>query len=463
MDRMSELEKHKKYKAMYGSNEIFWGLGVEEETYFQFTKPIYVATPILRSNHKPERYSVDYYNSFKPYYTRSFDTIFPDKAGCIALPFFFNSHSFQKMDSSGQHVTTFEKEPQPNPKFSGKTFLEELQEFYPELFKDQKEYTFTFDGDTIEFMTQHFYRATAKEVITELLEYKNRFLKKMNEYLSIKQIHTDKGLLEYPKQNPGFAIYYSNPANVAMFNSGTYHINITIPTNLGPKDGDKAPEILNPELFVLQHKRCILLYQWLEPFLIAMYGTPDPLSNVSPIYTKSSQRSAISRYIGIGTYDTSQMQMGKILTVPIEQVRGSDQPFWWYTQYHKISGYRQLEKIGMDINFRKHYNHGIELRILDWFPESRLEEVIELLVHVADVSLIRDEAREPVFSETWNDLVVGVLQEGKKFRLTETMVATYEKVFGTLLYGKDLTVEEAYYRIQKDMKNYTGPCSVAML
>ena len=54
-----ELDKHKKYKTMYGSNELFWGIGIEEETYFQFTKPIQVATPIIRTCHKAERYSVD--------------------------------------------------------------------------------------------------------------------------------------------------------------------------------------------------------------------------------------------------------------------------------------------------------------------------------------------------------------------------------------------------------------------
>ena len=93
-----ELDKHKKYKSKYGEKELFWGLGIEEETYFQFTRPIYAAAPLIRDNHKAERYSVDYYKSLKPVHKEAFKQLFPDASGFLPLPYFFNGHSFQSID-----------------------------------------------------------------------------------------------------------------------------------------------------------------------------------------------------------------------------------------------------------------------------------------------------------------------------------------------------------------------------
>jgi hypothetical protein len=58
----TELVKHMRYKSMYKQNELYWGLGIEEETYLQFTKPINVASSILTTCHAAERYSVKYYS-----------------------------------------------------------------------------------------------------------------------------------------------------------------------------------------------------------------------------------------------------------------------------------------------------------------------------------------------------------------------------------------------------------------
>ena len=56
---------------MYGQNELFWGLGIEEETYLQFNKLIFVSTPLIREQHTEERYSVNYYFSYKPDYKKA--------------------------------------------------------------------------------------------------------------------------------------------------------------------------------------------------------------------------------------------------------------------------------------------------------------------------------------------------------------------------------------------------------
>ena len=447
---------------MYGQNELFWGLGIEEETYLQFKKLIFVAAPLIRRNHAEERYSVNYYSSFKPGYLRYFETQFPDASGCIPMPYFINSHALSKCDTNGFHQTTYEKKPKPNSKFSGKTFFEELQEFYPDIFLKEYEINFTFDGDSIEFMTLEFYKTNAKSIIKELITYKGRFLQKINEFLLVKRRYMDKGLLEYPQKNPGWAVFYTNPMNIAMFNSGTYHINITIPSLLGAKVGDEPPPLLHPKIFEQQHKQAILLYQWLEPFIIAIYGTPDPFSNRNSQFSHASQRCAMSRYIGVGTYDTSEMKEGKILTMEIDSIKAASYSYWWYSRYHEKSAYKKLEKIGLDINYKKHYNHGIELRFFDWFPEIRLYELLEFIICLADCSLERGEVDDPSLSETWNDLVLGIMQEGKWFHPTSEMLGSLEKVLGIQIIG--IATLDIYENIRMQViRKYRGICCKVML
>jgi len=461
-----ELAKHKKYKSKYRQNELFWGLGIEEETYLQFTKPIFVATPIIRQNHKEERYSVNYYASFKPGYEEAFEKVFPDASGCVAMPLFVNSHCLRKLNTDGIHDTTFEKVPQPNPKFKGKTLFTELQEFCPGVFKKEYEKNFTFDGDSIEFMTLDFYKATVGATIKELIDYKQAFFQKINAFLLEKKRWRDKGLLEWPRKNPGWAVFFSNPRNVAMFNNGTYHINITLPSLLGAKDteSDLPPPLLYPDIFQHHHKKAILLYQWLEPLLIAVYGSPDPFSAHFPEFAKGSQRCAISRYISVGTYDTDTMREGKVLTLEIEKIRASETPYWWYRRFHETSAYRELDKIGLDINYKKHYNHGIELRFFDWFIEDKLEELIKFLVCLADCALTRGESDVPAMSETGNDLVLGVFKEGPQFLMTDEMTAMYEKILGIQL-PEIISVSAGFALISKEIIQFYrgGVCSKAML
>jgi len=450
------FEKHKKYKSTYGSNELFWGLGIELETYFQFEKPIQVAAPIMRLCHKPERYSVDYYKSYTHIHTDMFTTLFPDSSGCFPLPFFMNGHALSKLDRHGVHLTTYEKVPKPNPKFAGKTLLDELKDFSP-LFKNDHDVRYVFDGDTVEFMTLDFYKAKTRKVIKELVDYKKKFLAEMNRFILKEGLHKEKGRLLYPPRNPGFAVFYSNPRNVVMFNNGTYHINITVPSLLGPPAEDGTPTLAFPELFRQQHKVCIKMLQWMEPFLIALYGTADPFSSISDSFSKGSQRCALSRYIGIGTYDVENMPEGKIMTLPVHEVAGNTLEYWWYTLYHETSGYLPLEHIGMDINYRKHYNHGIELRFFDWFPESKLEELITFIVYVCEAALERDEPGAAAFSKTWNLFVVGILVEGVAFELTDEITALYERILGIQLLGRRMNVTEAFESIFKELKRkYRG-------
>ena len=459
---MGDKDKHKKYKPQYGENEIYWGFGLEEETYLQFEKPLNVAITIFNNCHTRERYSVDYYKSYAPDYksimNKEFTTPF------IQLPYYMNSHSFLNMDIKGQHKTTYAQFPLPNTK-AGDTLFEMLKVFNPKIFKDMYELSFTFDGDTIEFMTQKFYKARIHNVIKELLYIKSIFLISLNKYIKIHKYIFMHGNLIYPPKNAPYTVYHSNPANIAMFNNGTYHINITLPTMLGPKDISGNPTLMYPEKFKEDHKKCIRLYQWLEPILVANYGTPDPLSRHSNKYSKASQRSALSRYIGLGTYDTDSMKEGKILTVPCRDLVAEKQDFWWYKKYHETSGYIMLESVGMDINYKKHYTHGIELRMLDWFDERRLKDICKLLVYIADASYHTVEILNPALSETWNNLVVAILQEGIEYILPQHIIATYEKIFNVELLGAVVNSRDflTILRTKLKKKYSKGLCSKLML
>jgi len=430
----TELVKHLRYKSMYKQHDLFWGLGLEEETYLQFTKPIYVASPILKTCHAAERYSVKYYSTFHPTYKDDFKTYFTQDF--YPLPYLMNSHAFTKMDTSGNHATTYEKVPRPNPKFNGKTFFQMLEEHRPSGCFPKKKFidifneTCIFDGDTLEFMTQDFYKSNIRSVVKELCDAKAALLNSLNEYLTSTKTHGDKGLLMYPPVNPGFAILYSNPKNVTMFNNGTYHINITLPTLLGKRDKNGIPTIVDLDKFRETHQKFIRLIQWLEPIVIAVYGTKDPLSDVCSKYTKASQRCAVSRYIGIGTYDTHAMPTGKIVTLPVAEIRGSNQDFWWYKKYHENSGYIPLTQLGMDISYRKHYNHGVEIRFLDWFPEERLKGLIEFYLCLADASLQGGMPAEPVMSRAWNEFVVSVLNDGSSAIVSADMIIELSRLFG---------------------------------
>jgi hypothetical protein len=155
------------------------------------------------------------------------------------------------------------------------------------------------------------------------------------------------------------------------------------------------------------------------------------------------------------------MPEGKILTADINKIRGADQPFWWYRRFHETSAYIPLTTIGMDINFKKHYNHGVEIRCLDWFPEQLLPGLLAFFVHLADLSLSRSLAPEAVLSETWNDLVVGIMQEGTAFRVDAATAALYELILGfPLTHG---TAGRLFAQIDSALGLVKGECVRRML
>ena len=151
-------EKHARYLESYKPNDYFWGLGIENETYLQFSSN---AMNVIHATHKRERYSVNYFEKLNPDYKEHIKQLVPQE---FAVPIYINAHSFTRTDVSGVHATTYEKVPKPTKGYKGQS-LHEFLSLNNDYFLQHYQKNYTFDGDTIEFMTQNFYNAKINDVI----------------------------------------------------------------------------------------------------------------------------------------------------------------------------------------------------------------------------------------------------------------------------------------------------------
>ena len=408
--------KHEKYdhfyerqKSMKVKDTEYWGLGIENECYLILSKMEEVPREFIINNRKRERYSLDYWKNYKePELLDTLDKL-PDN---IMVPLYINAHHFQKTNLLGEHEYLYIKGKVPNPKFSGVTIDKHLKNISPtfeRLFRKNMAY----DGDTIEFMTYNFYKTNVESVIDELVSLKHIFINEINNLKIFN--HT----VEFPKFNHGFVRYTTNPKNIAISNNGTLHINITLPTKI-----DSLGRIVNMKEFKSVHANAIRAIQWLEPLIIGLYGSPDIFSILNPAYNGGSQRLGLSRYIGLGTYDTNNMIPGKLLDT-FDYKESSI----YFNELHRDSPYNPPEKIGYDINFNKFKKHGIELRFLDSFPEEHLEPVMNLIILACEHSL-QDNIPDARKSPGWNELVISCIKMGSNAMVKPAIYAEYYNVFG---------------------------------
>ena len=295
--------KHLHYKNKYPKNQLFWGLGIENELYLEFTNKVSINKDNFIKNHSKERYSIDYYTNYKKQALEiAFNCLYNNLDKNYESVVLINSHSFTKTDSDNNPKTTYSKNPKPNIKFNGKTLLENLYES-DEYFKNTEGTVWIFDGDTIEFVTQNFANVKLNNILEELDTNKSEFENKLQSNFEKLDLFKFNGKIKLMDNNHPWAIYMTNLNNIAMFNNGTLHYNITLPTLL-----DDESNIIDKDEFIANHKKGIIIIQWMEPFLIAIYGTPDPFYKIENLSNKNtfsacSQRCAISRYIGIGTFE----------------------------------------------------------------------------------------------------------------------------------------------------------------
>jgi hypothetical protein len=508
------FEKHKIYASAYKAGDTFWGIGIECEGYIETAIRRRVRGASFLTDQRAERYSVPYYKTYRdgvynqalkglpaaaicesaaaaaaaaaavtcqPSAMPSADTtpaaappqVLFDEAAFYDLPFLLNAHSFVRTDISGEHTTRFLKvedaadrrgyryDTVPNSRCQ-QTILSKLADADPyfKVTDDIRGEDFIFDGDSIEIATRNFYKTSIEECIQEFKNMRSEFVENLNNAWVTAGLPPRFQPLRWMRANYPFAVLHSNPKNIAIFNNGTYHFNFTMPTMLG-----STAKPIAPAAFIRRHQKAARYIQWLEPFLIANYGTADPLSKSTIMghrFSAASQRGAVSRYIGVGSYNTRKMPQGKMNTVSYAETRVTKED-GWMTSYLRGCAYRPLEEVGMDINFHKHYNHGLELRFFDYFAEERLTSVLSTLVHTLDHSqTVTLQAAGD--SALWNTIVEEVMVHGKQTQIYRWMAAELSAALALEI--RPGPIRTVWHDIQRQLERRwlgRGECSRVMI
>jgi hypothetical protein len=100
----------------------------------------------------------------------------------------------------------------------------------------------------------------------------------------------------------------------------------------------------------------------------------------------------------------------------------------------------------LDINFQKHWNHGLEFRIFDWFPESELDGVLRALIWMCDEANRGSADAPPPNPKTdplWNAVTARVVWEGTDALLTDEEAARFRDIVHAPFTG-GMRVMDAY-------------------
>lgn len=410
------------------TKKYYWGIGLENETYMQFEDSLLVTGTFIHEKIGCDRYSIDYRKCYQPgSLTPVLETAF-NKNEHYRVSRMINSHSLEKLDINYQHKTILVEnpsaenaaevhlEPIENPAYLGQSILELFLEQQPYNIRSlvtQKNNPFgpvNFDGDSIEFVTKYFENTTITDACNELKTTKKLFLDKINESAVFRET------LKFPDYNIGLNMFMSNQENLVLFNNGTYHFHITLPSLT------ENSRMVDYPGFDKMHANAIYLLQWFEPFFIATLGSPDIMAVISRKYglnknfSSGSMRNAMSRYIGVGTFHKS-MDKGKILTFKVEDFRKllkfeQEDGIWWRDQIEADMEYELLSEVGLDFNQEKMYQSGFEFRSFDEFPASYLNDVLYAILLVCEHSLNLPDVSWGHDSIAWNNIVFKTLKHG---------------------------------------------------
>lgn len=410
--------------STHQNTKIYWGIGLENETYLQFENSLEVSGTFVQEKIGCERYSIDYRKCYQsgclaPVLEAGFD-----KNKTYTVTRMINSHSLDKIDLNYHHRTVAMTNPLvDNPAFLGKSILEVFLEGQPYNIKSmltQKNNpmgSVNFDGDSIEFVTKYFENRTITESCNELKATKQLFIDKINE----SEVLGEK--LHFPDYNSGLNMFMSNQENIVLFNNGTYHIHLTLPTLT------ENSRIVDYPAFDSVHSNAIYLLQWFEPLFIATLGSPDIMAvisqkhNLKEKFAMGSMRNAMSRYTGVGTYNKS-MAKGKILTYQVEEFRKllkfeKEENIWWRDQIEHALDYDLLSDIGLDFNQEKMYQSGFEFRSFDEFPIAYFKDVLLAILLICEHSLHLPDVMWGHDSVVWNNLVFKSLRDGFAAEINE--------------------------------------------
>jgi hypothetical protein len=418
------------------TKKYYWGIGLENETYMQFEESLIVSGAFIQEKIGFEKYSIDYRKCYKP------ESLAPvlkkafNSKESYKVSRMMNSHSLEKLDINYQHKTLspikplvdtengeVTAEPIENPDYLGKSIMEIFLEDQPYNIQSmitQRNKTMGsvhFDGDSIEFVTKYFENRTIADSCKELKATKKLFLDKINESSVL------NGKLNFPDYNNGLNMFMTNQENLVLFNNGTYHFHITLPSLT------EDSRIVDYNDFEKTHANAIYLLQWFEPFFIATLGSPDIMGVISDKYsldkkfTLGSMRNAMSRYIGVGTYNKA-MPKGKILTYNVDNFRKllkfeKEENVWWRDQIETEMEYEMLSEVGLDFNQEKMYQSGFEFRSFDEFPAEYLNDVLFSIILICEHSLNLPDIQWGHDSKAWNNLVFKTLKMGYATEINE--------------------------------------------
>jgi hypothetical protein len=414
--------------------KYFWGIGLENETYLQFEDSLVVSGQFIQEKMGRERYSIDYLKCYKDgSLEKLLAKAFTANKNYLVSQM-MNSHSLEKLDIHYQHKTIQSAPPLlDNPEYAGKSILElflEKQPYQIQSMLTQKNNpmgSIIFDGDTIEFVTKYYENRTIQESFNELKASKKLFLDKLNEAKIL------PGPLTYPEYNIGINMFMSNQKKLVLFNNGTFHFHITLPTLT------EDSRIVDYAAFDQAHHKAIYLLQWFEPLFIATLGSPDIMAVISDKFEMEekfaggSMRNAMSRYTGVGTYHKS-MPKGKVLTYPVEDFRKllsfkKEENIWWRDRIESELSYELLSDVGLDFNREKLYQSGYEFRSFDEFPTDYIPEVLHAIVLISEHAQHEEEIEWASNNVIWNNLVFKTLTQGYKTEMTEEEKNEIVRVF----------------------------------
>jgi hypothetical protein len=475
-----------RYIKQFDSNDnFFWGIGLENETYLR-GEDLKISGKKIIPMLGRERYSVDYTTNYNIEEVKKVmgQIYLPNKNYNVAN--MINAHTLTRMDRNCQHMTTYEKEPKPNPKYT-KSVIEEWYEFDEQIknkldYKSKTESNIFFDGDTIEFVTENFYKTNSENVVNELIANRKFFIEKFNKFKTDTKLWEDMGIIDYVHTHPGLNIFKSHGTKIVFFNNTTLHIHLTLPTKIS------SGIIIEPKLFEHIHCKAIRLLQWFEPFFICTLGSPDIMQTIYSLYehkknnstfnsqnkffARGSMRAVMSRYIGIGTFSTDNITWGKLLTDSVDMLKPS-QVIWWRDMVKNDLLYNlPANEMGYDFNFGKHYQSGLEFRILDGIPMEILKDVIDVIILICEHSYSWDSIDlivKPDKSQVWNNITYKSMVYGYDAKISIDEINELIKILNipqdtltndsneSLDYKDEMKMEDFYYKIlEKLFDKYNG-------
>lgn len=295
-----------------------------------------------------------------------------------------------------------------------------------------------------ELITRKFQNVTFSDVIREMEQNEARFLE-------IASKVAGEEVTPYPS---GSALLEVEEGDVLKDYTGSYHVTLTLP---------HAPS-MSADAFIAMHRRMANLFQWVEPLLIGILGTPDPsCPGQGRRYPRGSMR--INRF-GWGTPGCSDVRrlhegIGRRANhVPayLKQLKFESVPDYTKTCFlaietnpsrrlkvnaRTVGGLRTdvrtfgLEKQGVRVNMgnfrgvpvprvhvRGFWNrikvsgapmepgYGMEFRIFDHFPSKYLWPLMSLLALLAEASTATANEQYVQDSPEWNEQIVEMMECG---------------------------------------------------